>query len=66
LPKKKRSFKEILLAMPNVGEERDFKRGPQIERLPRLTKDGFSSNPNVKIWPQQPCGAYSFFLAYQM
>ena len=32
LPKKRRSFKELLLAMPNVGEDRDFQRGPQIER----------------------------------
>lgn len=30
--RKKRSFKEFLLAMPNVGEDRDFERGPQIER----------------------------------
>ncbi len=30
--KKKRSFKEFLLSMPNVGEDRDFERGPQIER----------------------------------
>ena len=30
--KKKRSFKEFLLAMPNVGEDQDFERGPQIER----------------------------------
>jgi plasmid stability protein len=28
----KRSFKEALLAMPNVGEDEDFERGPQIER----------------------------------
>jgi plasmid stability protein len=32
LPKKRRSFKDLLLAMPNVGEDRDFERGPQIER----------------------------------
>ncbi len=36
LPKKGRSFKELLLAMPNVGEDRDFERGPQIERLIEL------------------------------
>jgi plasmid stability protein len=30
--KNKRSFKEFLLAMPNVGEDKDFERGPQIER----------------------------------
>ena len=30
--KEKRSFKEFLLAMPNVGEDRDFEREPQIER----------------------------------
>jgi plasmid stability protein len=32
LPQKKRSFKELLLAMPDVGEDRDFERGPQIGR----------------------------------
>ena len=30
--KKKRSFKEFLLAMPNVGEDRDFERKAQIHR----------------------------------
>ena len=30
--KEKRSFKEFLLAMPNVGEDRDFEREPQIDR----------------------------------
>ena len=30
--KTKPSFKEFLLAMPNVGEDEDFERGPQIER----------------------------------
>ena len=29
---KKRSFKDHLLSMPNVGEDKDFERGPQIER----------------------------------
>lgn len=29
---KRPSFKEALLAMPNVGDDRDFERGPQIER----------------------------------
>ena len=29
---KRRSFKEALLAMPNVGKDADFERGPQIER----------------------------------
>jgi len=32
MPKKRRSFKELLLAMPNVGEVRDFERVPRIER----------------------------------
>ena len=32
LSKKRRSFKELLLAMPNVGEDQDFERGPQIDR----------------------------------
>jgi plasmid stability protein len=31
-PGKRRSFKEALLAMPNVGEDADFERGPQLER----------------------------------
>ena len=26
------SFKEALLAMPNVGRDEDFERGPQLER----------------------------------
>ena len=26
------SFKEALLAMPNLGEDRDFERGPQRDR----------------------------------
>ena len=30
--RKKPSFKEYLLSMPNVGEDEDFERGPQIER----------------------------------
>lgn len=29
---KKRSFKEFLLAMPNVGEDRDFERGLHLDR----------------------------------
>jgi plasmid stability protein len=29
---KKRSFKEFLLAMPDVGEDLDFERGPQLDR----------------------------------
>lgn len=29
---KQPSFKAALLAMPNVGEDRDFERGPQIGR----------------------------------
>lgn len=29
---KKRSFKEYLFSMPNVGEDKYFERGPQIER----------------------------------
>ena len=27
-----RSFKDALLAMPNVGKDEDFERGPQLER----------------------------------
>ena len=30
------SFKEALLAMPNVGEDEDFARGAQIERVVAL------------------------------
>ena len=30
--KKKPSFKDYLLSMPNVGEDKDFERGLQIER----------------------------------
>ena len=26
------SFKEALLAMPNVGEDKDFERAPQLDR----------------------------------
>ncbi len=29
---KRSSFKEALCAMPNVGEDADFARGPQLER----------------------------------
>jgi len=29
---KRPSFKEALLAMPNVGDDKDFERGPQIGR----------------------------------
>ena len=30
------SFKEALLAMPNVGNDVDFERGPQLERAIEL------------------------------
>jgi plasmid stability protein len=30
------SFKDALLAMPNVGRDEDFARGPQIERPVKL------------------------------
>lgn len=33
---KRLSFKEALLAMPNVGEDSDFERGQQIERSVEL------------------------------
>jgi plasmid stability protein len=29
---KRNSFKDALLAMPNVGKDEDFERGPQFER----------------------------------
>jgi plasmid stability protein len=31
-PSKKESFKAFLLSMPDVGEDRDFERAPQIDR----------------------------------
>lgn len=33
---KRPSFKEALLSMPNVGEDKDFERGPQIKRPIKL------------------------------
>jgi plasmid stability protein len=33
---RKLSFKEALLAMPDVGEDKDFERAPQIKRPVRL------------------------------
>ena len=33
---KRPSFKEALLAMPNVGDDKDFERGPQIQRAVEL------------------------------
>ena len=33
---KRTSFKEALLAMPNVGKDADFERGPQLERQVEL------------------------------
>jgi len=33
---RRRSFKEALLAMPNVGKDEDFERGPQLERRVEL------------------------------
>jgi len=33
---KRTSFKEALLAMPNVGQDEDFARGPQLERAVEL------------------------------
>lgn len=35
-PKRRPSFKEFLLSMPNVGTDEDFKRGLQIERAVKL------------------------------
>lgn len=35
-PKEKESFKDFLLSMPNVGEDEDFRRSPQIERRVQL------------------------------
>ena len=31
-PRKTPLFKEFLLSMPNVGEDKDFERGSQLER----------------------------------
>lgn len=33
---RRKSFKEALLAMPNVGKDADFKRGPQVDRPVKL------------------------------
>lgn len=33
---RRKSFKEALLAMPNVGEDADFERGPQLGRSVEL------------------------------
>ena len=33
---KRSSFKEALLAMPDVGDDKDFERGPQIKRPVKL------------------------------
>jgi len=33
---KKRSLKDHLLSMPEVGEDEDFERGPQLERRVEL------------------------------
>lgn len=30
--RRKCTFKDFLLSMPDVGEDRDFERGPQIDR----------------------------------
>jgi plasmid stability protein len=35
-PASRPSFKDALLAMPNVGRDEDFERGSQIERLVKL------------------------------
>jgi plasmid stability protein len=35
-PRKRRSFKEALRAMPNVGKDSDFERENQIDRPIRL------------------------------
>jgi antitoxin FitA len=35
-PAKRRSFKAALLAMPNVGKDADFQRGPQLKRPIKL------------------------------
>jgi plasmid stability protein len=35
-PGRRKSFKEALLAMPNVGKDADFTRGPQVDRPVKL------------------------------
>jgi antitoxin FitA len=35
-PGRRKSFKEALLAMPNVGKDADFNRGPQVDRPVKL------------------------------
>ncbi len=34
--RKRPSFKEFLLSIPNVGKDEDFERGPQIRRAVEL------------------------------
>ena len=35
-PRRRRPFKEALQAIPNVGEDADFEREPQIDRPVKL------------------------------
>jgi antitoxin FitA len=32
IPARRPSFKDALLAVPNVGDDKDFDRGPEIDR----------------------------------
>ncbi len=32
IPARRPSFKDALLAIPNLGDDKDFERGPQIDR----------------------------------
>lgn len=38
-PARRPSFKDALLAIPNVGDDKDFDRGPQIDRPVALCAD---------------------------
>jgi len=37
--KKRRSFKDHLLSMPNVGDDKDFERGPRFKVEARMDAD---------------------------
>lgn len=41
--RKKSSFKDYLLSMPNVGEDKDFQRGSQIDRPVEHWRSSFES-----------------------
>ncbi len=42
--RKRPSFKEFLLSIPNVGKDEDFERGPQIDRAFERAKSRGTGN----------------------